>query len=75
MTHMHGTIAIRDRLTLMADAGATLRELVAQLDRQRNLDRGEYDSLWLYCWALVSSASRRRPKADDPLGYGDVGPG
>jgi phage terminase small subunit len=74
MTQMHGTIAIRDRLTLMADAGATLRELVAQLDRQRNLDRSDYDSLWLYCWALVSSGRRRR-KDGDVLDYDDVGPG
>jgi hypothetical protein len=71
---LDATIVIRERLTLMANAGATLRELVAQLDRQKPLPGSEYETLWLYCWALV----RRRPSpllSDSEPRYGEIGPG
>jgi hypothetical protein len=72
---MNGTIAIQERLTLMADAGATLRELVATLDRHRDVARNEYDNLWLYCWVLVKQRSSRLPPMNGGVGYGEVGPG
>jgi hypothetical protein len=77
---MDGPIAIKERLTLMASTGATLRELVAALDRYRNLARNDYDSLWLHCWVL----DRRQPSPlarpseateYDEVGYGEIGPG
>jgi hypothetical protein len=77
---MDGPTAIRERLTLMAKTGATLRELVATLDRHRDLARNDYDSLWLHCWVLA----RRQPGPlagpgtaieYDETGYGEIGPG
>jgi hypothetical protein len=72
---MDATMVIRERLTLMADAGATLRELVSTLDRHRDLARTEYDNLWLYCWALVRRHPNHAAASDDGTGYGEIGPG
>jgi hypothetical protein len=74
------TTAIRERLTLMAKTGATLRELVGTLDRYRGLSGNDYDSLWLHCWVLA----RRQPgpvqgpgdtTEYDEIAYGEIGPG
>jgi hypothetical protein len=74
------TTAIRERLTLMAKTGATLRDLVGTLDRYRGLSGNDYDTLWLHCWVLA----RRQPRPvqapgvagdHDEIAYGDIGPG
>jgi hypothetical protein len=50
--------SLRDRLEKLSDGGASFRQLLADLERDRHqVPPSEYDALWLFCWALA----RRRP--------------
>ena len=48
----------QDLLDLMAYAGATLKELVTEIDRSRPRTETARDEAWLYAWALIKRRQR-----------------
>jgi hypothetical protein len=51
---------LRERFAAMSDAGASLRELILELDTYKErLSPRRYDELWLFCWALAKRRAGR----------------